>query len=116
MRTVLTSGLVDARAPGHRARTARLADAGDRERSAGLARRDGRVGADRAVRVAPQPSSLNEASRASNSSSRPASVSPIPSRSLSASLAWSRPMIPGTTPRTPATEQPGASSGGGGVG
>ena len=25
-------------------------------------------------------------------------------------------MTPGTTPRTPATEQPGASSGGGGVG
>ena len=25
-------------------------------------------------------------------------------------------MIPGTTPSTPATEQPGASSGGGGVG
>ena len=42
--------------------------------------------------------------------------SPIPSRTLSASLAWSMPMIPGTTPRTPATEQPGASSGGGGVG
>ncbi|MDL2336165.1 MAG: molybdopterin biosynthesis protein MoeB, partial [Chloroflexota bacterium] len=26
------------------------------------------------------------------------------------------PITPGTTPRTPATEQPGASSGGGGVG
>ena len=32
------------------------------------------------------------------------------------SVACSRPMTPGTTPSTPATEQPGASSGGGGVG
>src|SRR5207253_11200316 len=61
-------------------------------------------------------SSVNDVSRASKSSSRPASVSPIPSRTFRASFAWSRPMIPGTTPRTPATEQPGASSGGGGVG
>src|SRR6266550_3401438 len=61
-------------------------------------------------------SSVKVVSSASKSSSRPASVSPIPRRTLSASLAWSMPMIPGTTPRTPATEQPGASSGGGGVG
>ena len=61
-------------------------------------------------------SSVNSVSRASNRSSRPASVSPIPSRTLSASVAWSRPRMPGTTPSTPATEQPGASSGGGGVG
>ena len=40
----------------------------------------------------------------------------MPSSTFSASFAWSMPMIPGTTPRTPATEQPGASSGGGGVG
>src|SRR5262245_6132916 len=61
-------------------------------------------------------SSVKVESRASNSSSRPASVSPMPSSTFSASFAWSMPMIPGTTPRTPATEQPGASSGGGGVG
>src|SRR5262245_6030790 len=61
-------------------------------------------------------SSVKVESRASKSSSRPASVSPMPSNTFSASLAWSMPMIPGTTPRTPATEQPGASSGGGGVG
>src|SRR3954454_20187839 len=61
-------------------------------------------------------SSVNSVSRASNRSSRPASVSPMPSSTLRTSFAWSRPMIPGTTPRTPATEQPGASSGGGGVG
>ena len=49
-------------------------------------------------------------------SSRPDQRSPMPSSSLIASVAWSRPIMPGTTPSTPATEQPGASSGGGGVG
>src|SRR4051794_25161896 len=61
-------------------------------------------------------SSVNSVSRASNRSSRPASVSPIPSRTFRASVAWSIPRMPGTTPSTPATEHPGASSGGGGVG
>src|SRR4029079_16725964 len=59
-------------------------------------------------------SSVNSVSSASNSTSRPASVVPIPSSTLRASLVWSRPKMPGTTPSTPATEQPGASSGGGG--
>src|SRR5438552_1825116 len=61
-------------------------------------------------------SSVNDASSASKSNRRPASESPIRSRILIASLVCSRPMIPGTTPSTPATEQPGASSGGGGAG
>src|SRR5450759_1137104 len=61
-------------------------------------------------------SSVNSVSRASNRSSRPASVSPIPSSSFRISFAWRRPMMPGTTPSTPATEHPGASSGGGGTG
>src|SRR4029079_19180179 len=60
--------------------------------------------------------SVNEVSSASNSTSRPESVSPRSSSTFRTSFAWSRPMIPGTTPSTPATEQPGASSGGGGVG
>src|SRR5439155_24490472 len=58
--------------------------------------------------------SLNSAASASKSSSRPASESPIPSASFSASLAWSEPMSPGRTPRTPPSAQLGASSGGGG--
>ena len=49
-------------------------------------------------------------------SSRPTSGSPMPEQDLEGLVAWSRPMMPGTTPSTPATEQPGASSGGGGVG
>src|SRR6202521_2914948 len=60
--------------------------------------------------------SLNSVDMASNMSSRPASVSPTPSTSLKTSLAWSMPAIPGSTPRTPATSQAGASSGGGWVG
>src|SRR5688572_519521 len=60
--------------------------------------------------------SLNAPSSASQISSRPTSGSPSLSRILMASVACSRPMTPGTTPKTPATEQPGASSGGGGVG
>ena len=38
--------------------------------------------------------------------------SPSPSRSLIASTAWMAPMIPGRTPRTPASADEGASSGG----
>ena len=53
---------------------------------------------------------------ASNSSSLPASDSPVPSSNLSASLACSEPTMPGRTPSTPPSAQLGASSGGGGLG
>ena len=52
--------------------------------------------------------------RASTSSSRPASVSPIPRINLIASVAWMVPMRPGSTPSTPASAQLGTSPGGGG--
>ena len=48
--------------------------------------------------------------------SRPWRVSPIPRITLMASMAWSDPMMPGSTPSTPASEQLGASSAGGGSG
>ena len=60
--------------------------------------------------------SVKDVSSASKSSSRPTSGSPSPRTSFSASFAWSKPMIPGSTPRTPPSAQLGASSGGGGVG
>ena len=44
------------------------------------------------------------------------SGSPMPSSSLSASVACSEPMMPGSTPSTPPSAQDGASSGGGGCG
>ena len=60
--------------------------------------------------------SLNSVASASKRSSRPISGSPIPSASLSASLACSEPTMPGSTPSTPPSAQLGASSGGGGSG
>src|SRR5687768_2693462 len=79
------------------------------------------------VRATPSPQAGQAGSRqirtsskvvpsASNISSRPARVSPTPSTSFRTSLAWSMPTIPGRTPSTPATLQPGASSSGGWVG
>ena len=53
---------------------------------------------------------------ASKCSRRPASGSPMPSSSLIASVACSRPITPGSTPSTPASLQLGAASGGGGSG
>ncbi|CAA9357389.1 MAG: hypothetical protein AVDCRST_MAG40-3250 [uncultured Gemmatimonadaceae bacterium] len=51
---------------------------------------------------------------ASTSSSRPASVSPRPSTSLIASVAWIVPTSPGSTPSTPPSSQEGTAPGGGG--
>src|SRR5438034_5561877 len=51
---------------------------------------------------------------ASNTSNRPISVSSFPSSSLSVSIAWIEPMIPGRTPSTPPSAQDGTSPGGGG--
>src|SRR5438445_457662 len=57
--------------------------------------------------------SRNLCSSASYSSSLPTSGSPLPSTSFTASTACTSPMIPGSTPRTPASWHEGASSGGG---
>ena len=51
---------------------------------------------------------------ASTSSSRPISGSPMPVRSLIASVAWITPISPGSTPSTPPSAQLGTSPGGGG--
>src|SRR3954464_15570341 len=61
-------------------------------------------------------SSVNVAPSASYSSSRPMSGSPTPTTSLMTSVACSRPIVPGRTPRTPLAPQDGASSAGGGTG
>ena len=58
----------------------------------------------------------NDSSSASYASRRPTSGSPRSSSSLIASSAWIDPMMPGSTPSTPASAQLGASSGGGGSG
>src|SRR2546423_15447326 len=60
-------------------------------------------------------SSVNEAARASYRSSRPISGSPSPRISFTTSVAWSRPIVPGSTPSTPLAPQEGASSAGGGT-
>ena len=59
-------------------------------------------------------SSRKEASKASKQSRRPANDRPCPSTSLIASFACNMPMIPGITPRTPASLQFGASAADGG--
>ena len=52
----------------------------------------------------------------SMTSSLPLSGSPTPRITLIASVAWIEPTIPGSTPRTPASAQLGASSAGGASG
>ena len=52
----------------------------------------------------------------SNVRYRPTSEDPNPRINLIVSIAWMDPTIPGSTPSTPASEQLGASSGGGGSG
>src|SRR4051794_41769865 len=61
-------------------------------------------------------SSVVVAASASYISRRPMSGSPAPMMSLTTSVAWSRPIVPGSTPRTPFAPQDGASSAGGGGG
>src|SRR6185312_3766006 len=61
-------------------------------------------------------SSLNSPASASYVIRRPTNGSPIPSSTLIVSVACNRPMIPGSTPSTPASAQLGASAGGGGSG
>src|SRR5262245_31481366 len=59
--------------------------------------------------------SLNWVLRASKSRRRSVNGRPIPRTSLSASVAWIVPMIPASTPITPASWQEATSPGGGGV-
>ena len=58
----------------------------------------------------------NLVASASQISSRPASVSPMPRISYSTSVACRVPITPVTAPRTPASEQVGTMPGGGGSG
>jgi hypothetical protein len=58
----------------------------------------------------------NDIRSASNSSRRPASVSPNPVSSLIASVACNVPITPGSTPSTPPSAHDGTSPGGGGSG
>ena len=51
--------------------------------------------------------------RASCTSSRPTSASPVPVTSLTASVAMTDPTLAHTAPRTPPTAQEGTASGGG---
>src|SRR4029079_375865 len=58
----------------------------------------------------------NVSSSASYASNRPRTGSRMSSSNLMASSAWIEPMMPGSTPSTPASAHDGASSGGGGSG
>src|ERR1700751_4212169 len=58
--------------------------------------------------------SVSVAPSASYSSRRPIAGSPMPTISLTTSVACSRPIVPGSTPSTPLAPHDGASSAGGG--